>query len=140
MKTYLPPKSTLIVWQIRVTVLLALLVAVLYWFIADYFFVLLFVSLVLAIVFNLIYFPAFLRCYNISVNQNAIIIKSGVFIKHERILPFPRMIYAERQQTLVGKAFSVSALVLRVARAATLTVELKDSDIAEIMKAVAKWQ
>ncbi|MBQ6816459.1 MAG: PH domain-containing protein [Clostridia bacterium] len=140
MKTYLPPKSTLIVWQIRVTVLLALLVAVLYWFIADYFLVLFCVSLVLAVVFNLIYFPAFLRCYSISVNQNAIIIKSGVFIKHERILPFPRMIYAEKQQTLVAKAFSVSALVLRVARAATLTVELKDNDIAEIMKAVAKWQ
>lgn len=142
MKEYIPPKKTLHIVQIRVFIALALLVAITswVWFLTPYISVAIAVALVIAVVLNFIYLPIYFKNYSLSVNENAIIIKSGVLLRHERIIPFPRLVFAERQKTILARAFGVSSLILRAARAVSFTAEFSDKDIEEILGAVSKWE
>ncbi len=136
MKTYTPPKRIVWIWALRSVVILIILIFITMWvwFLTPYFAAVVYIAVLLALVFNVLYLPMYLKHYSITVSNSAIVIKSGVFIRHERIMPIPRMVYAERVQTLFARAFSVSALALKATRAITLTLELDSKDIDSILE------
>ncbi len=139
MTTYKPPKKTKTLWALRSLCFMVILCILSAWF------MFLSVKIVLAvlatiaavlILFNTIYMRAYIENYSVSVGQNAVIIKSGVFIKKERIMPQKRLIYTERITSPIAYLFSLSALTLRAARTMTLTIELDKEDIERIIKEV----
>lgn len=138
MKTYHPPKSTLFIWQIRVVVMLTLFLALLswVWFLTSYFLLIAAFLTAICIMLALLYLPKYFKNYSLSMTNNAIVIKSGVIVQHERVMPTPRLIYTERYRTPLARAFGVSGLILHATRAATFTAELSDADITEILKEI----
>ncbi len=136
MKTYTPPKKIIWVWALRSVVILIVIIFITMWvwFLAPYFGLVAYIAVLLTLAFNVLYLPMYLKHYSITVSNSAIVIKSGVIIRHERIMPIPRMVYAERVQTLFARAFSVSALALKATRAITLTLELDNRDIDSILE------
>ncbi len=140
MKTYHPPKSTIFLWQMRFVVMLTVLLALVswIWYINSYFIIFAIVLSILCVTVTFLYIPLYFKQYSLTICDNAVIIKSGVFVRHERIMPNPRLIYTERYRTPVSRAFGVSGLVLRATRAATFTAELSDADITEILKEMSQ--
>lgn len=140
MKTYHPPKSTIFLWQMRFVVMLTVLLALVswIWYINSYFIIFAIVLSILCVTVTFLYLPLYFKRYSLTICDNAVIIKSGVFVRHERIMPSPRLIYTERYRTPVSRAFGVSGLVLRATRAATFTAELSDADITEILKEMSQ--
>lgn len=140
MKTFSPPKSTLFVWQIRIVIMLTTVLALVswIWYIPMYFLIIAIAFLIFCIAIAFLYLQSYFKSYSLTICENAIIIKSGVFIRRERIMPTPRLIYTERYRTPVSRALGLSGLVLHATRAATFTVELSDTDISEILKEMAQ--
>ncbi len=140
MKTYHPPKSTLFLWQIRIVVMLTTLLALVswVWFLTAYFLLIAAFLALLCLAFVFLYLPQYFKNYSLTLSDNAIIIKSGVFVHHERIMPAPRLIYTERYRTPIATAFGVSGLVLHATRAVTFTAELSDFDTSEILKEMSR--
>ena len=140
MKIYYPPKSTLFLWQTRTVVMLTLLLALVswVWYVSFYFIITCVLLSVLFLSIAFLYLPHYFKHYSIELGKNAIIIKSGLFVRHERIMPTPRLIYTERYRTPVSKAFGLSGLVLHATRAATFTAEFSDTDIDEILKEMSR--
>ena len=144
MKTYTPPKNSVLLWQIRISVMLTSTAFVLFYATRVFslgFQMLLLIEGVLClvgIVLVFAYIPTYFKRYAISICDNAFIIKSGVFLTHERIMPEPRMIYAERYYTPLSKVLGLSGIILRASRAATFCAELSDKDINEILKEMSR--
>ncbi len=140
MKTYRPPRSTLLLWEIRNVVMLTIILAALswVWVLNAYYWVIVLIALLVFLFFAVFYLPRYLKNYSLTVCNNAVIIKSGVFLLHERIMPNPRLIYTERYRTPLARTLSLSGLVFHATRAATFTAELTDSDINEILKEMAR--
>lgn len=143
MKTYTPPKNTTLLWQIRIGVMSTTLVVAIYAAaklfgqvypviaVAEGILILMGIILIFA------YIPSYFKRYSIITTKNAIIIRSGIFLKTERIMPEPRMLYAESYHTPLAKALGLSGLLLRASRAATFCAELEEKDIKEILKEMA---
>lgn len=140
MKTYCPPKSTLFLWQIRIVVMLTIVLALVswVWYVNAYFIIVAAALCALCLAVAFLYLPHYFKHYSLTLCDNAVIIKSGVFVRHERIMPAPRLIYTERYRTPISRALGVSGLVLHATRAATFTAELRDTDIAEILKEMSR--
>ena len=72
------------------------------------------------------------------VNKRAIIIKSGVIIKIEKVLPRPRMIFVERFTTPLARVFGLSQLFLRATRTNLITAELTNDQINSILGVISE--
>lgn len=139
MKAYFPSKRTKLLWQIRVTAVGVVLIGITcfirplrlyFWAVAAV--VLLSTASVLA------YLPFFLKNFKLSLCENALIIESGVLIRHERVMPYPRMLYTEQRKTPLAGRLGVSSLVFRATKAAIFTPEFQDTDVCEILEALRK--
>lgn len=139
MKIYYPPKNTLFLWQIRLNLLLVLVLLLNLWIFAfSSVFLGIFIFLfAVSLFFTVFYFPKYFKNYSLTLKENALILKSGVFVLRERIMPYPRMVYAERRQTPISKILGVTGLILHATRAATFTVEFGNNDVFEIMEAIS---
>ncbi len=138
MKVFKPDKSTVFLWQIRVliiTALLSLITGSVKFFVSFFAYFSVVIAL-LGVIIAFLYIPKYFERYTIMVSRNALIIKSGIFLKHERIMPNPRLIYIERYFTPLSKAFGVCGLILHATKAATVTAEMKTADIEKIMEAI----
>ncbi len=138
MKTFKPDKNTLYLWQIRVLLITILLVVLCVWAksFVSFFVYLSVVFAVFGALAAFVYFPKYFDRYEVSVTENALIIKSGILLKHERIMPNPRLVYIERYYTPLSRCFGVCGLILHTTRAATFTAEMSQHDIGKIMEAI----
>lgn len=144
MKIYTPPKNTTLLWQIRIGIMLTVFNIVLY--AAVKLFGINFhicavaaaVLILIGIILIFAYIPSYFKAYSIELSENALIIKSGVLLKTERIMPEPRMLYTESYHTPLSKAFGLSGLMLRASRAATFCAELRATDTNEILKEMSR--
>lgn len=140
MKTYKPPKRTVLLWQIRIGIMSTMLCAVVvviktkfsYSFFAVDILILILFSVATGLVFW--YIPTYFKNYELTQGNNLLIIKSGVFLRHERIMPEPRLIYTKRYRTPLSRVFGLSNLLFRATRAITIGAEFCDKDIDEILK------
>lgn len=136
MKTYNTPKSTLKLWQTRLFLAFAALCLLTgwVWFLTLYFSIVIIAAFIFTIFLNYIYLPLFFKNYSVEVGRQAIIIKSGIFIKHSRIMTFPRLLYSEHIITPLARMFGVSAMLLRATRATVFVFELDKRHIKEILE------
>ncbi len=136
MKKYSVPKKTLNLWRARIFLVFAALCLLTgwVWFLTPYFSIVIITALTVSMVLNYLYLPFFFQNYYVEVGEQAIIIKSGIIIKHSRIMTYPRLLYAEHIITPLSRVFGVSAMLLRATRASVFVFELEKNDIAEILK------
>ena len=140
MKTYSPSKSSIILWQIRICIMSTTLCGAAIFLALNFGYMFFAVKvLIIALIlvsFGLVfwYIPTYFKNYELALDNRALIIKSGVFLRHERIMPEPRLIYTQRYRTPLSRAFGLSGLLLRATRAATFSAEFCDTDIDEILK------
>lgn len=133
------PKKTLLLWQIRVVMLTALVVAVCFNF-ANLFPFLKIVAIVSAVTGILVaafYLPLFVTGYRIYLKNDAVIINHGVFIKVTHIMPYSRLIYVQSFRTPLARLFSLSALSLKAARSKVFIPEMPCDDANRFISSVS---
>ena len=140
MKSYRPPKKALRLWQIRSLAVTLVFIAVTswLWFLTMYSTFITIAAVIAYIAVSFFYLPCYFRKYEILLDENALIIKSGVFITHERIMPYPRMLYTERLRTPLSYKLGLSALLIRATRATAVILELHNDDVDGILEATSK--
>lgn len=137
--SFRPPKKTLLLWQLRLMAILVVFIAVTSWLwvFAKYLTYIIITAAFIAGLLAFVYLPKYVKTYSITLRQKALIIKSGVFITHERIMPFPRLLYTEQLQTPLAASFGLSALLLKATRSAVVVIEINKADIEKIIEAIS---
>lgn len=134
------PRKTVQLWQARIAVVAAVLIAAVCFlsFISVW---LLIIPAVIAIALPVLifwYIPAFFASYEISFPDGAIVITRGVLIKSTHIMPFSRLVYAQSMATPLSRLLGLSALSLKAARSHLLIPELEKDAVDAFIKAVTK--
>ena len=134
------PVRTLLLWQIRVTVLFVLLGAVCLYFCSVYIWFWVLVRVITAVFLFVIlwYLPRFIRNYRIKLIGEAVIIENGVFIKTTHIMPYSRMIYTKSFTTPLAKAIGLTSISLKAARSSIIMPEILVSDAVVLLKLLSK--
>ena len=134
------PVRTLLLWQIRVTVLFVLLGAVCLYFCSVYKWFWVLVTVITAVFLFVIlwYLPRFIRNYRIKLIGEAVIIENGVFIKTTHIMPYSRMIYTKSFTTPLAKAIGLTSISLKAARSSIIMPEILVSDAVVLLKLLSK--
>ena len=134
------PVRTLLLWQIRVTVLFVLLGAVCLYFCSVYKWFWVLVTVITAVFLFVIlwYLPRFIRNYRIKLIGEAVIIENGVFIRTTHIMPYSRMIYTKSFTTPLAKAIGLTSISLKAARSSIIMPEILVSDAVVLLKLLSK--
>lgn len=135
MKRHVLPKRTLLLWQTRVVMLTALLIAVCLWYVSalPLLKVVVWLLLIVGAAIVTVYLPLFFKSYEMLVQGEAIIINYGVFIKFSHIMPYPRLIYAQTFATPLARIMGVTALSLKAARSRVIIPEVLLPDAIKVL-------
>lgn len=138
MKTYFSGKKTLFLWYFRISVfyISAFAAVAKVSFLNRYYWAII-ALLAVAAALSLLYARQYLKGFSITLGEGAVTVVSGVFIKNEKIMPFPKHIYTVKYKTPIAAKMGVSALVLKAARVAVLVPELNEADAEEIIRALS---
>lgn len=139
MKEYRLPKKTVVLWQLRFTVLCALLLAMasLTLFFSKWMIIPLSALFLVFTLFITIFIPLHIKSYKIEVSRETVVINRGVIIRVNHIMPFSRFIYAEQITTPAARFMGLSALSLKVARGFILIPEMQRQDAAELIATIS---
>ncbi len=80
------------------------------------------------------YIPRFYRSYNVAVNEDALVVSRGVFIRRRYVLPCPRLIYFERTETLFSRLFGLFFVRVHAARARLTILGLTRSEALKLTR------
>ncbi len=142
MKENTLPKKTTILWQVRIIFTTLCLVALC--LVSSNFFVYFKIAaIVIAILGFLItfwYLPVFFKKYTIVLTNDAVVVKYGIFIKTEHIMPFKRMIYAQSIETPLARKFGIAAVRLKAARSYLNVAETEKSAVEAIINFLAEGE
>lgn len=135
MKKQALPKRTLLLWQIRVVMLIALLVAACFWFesMLPFLDIVVWVLCALCLVLVVWYLPTFFKGYEMLFQKEAVIINYGVFIKFSHIMPYSRLIYAQTFASPIARLMGVTALSLKAARSRVIVPEVLFADAQKVL-------
>lgn len=135
MKHFVLPKRTLLLWQMRVVMLTAVLVAVCLWYVGllPFLKIAVWILLGLCVAVVTVYLPLFFKSYDMMFQGEAIIINYGVFIKFSHIMPYSRLIYAQTFATPLARIMGVTALSLKAARSRVIIPEVLLSDAIKVL-------
>lgn len=127
-------------WQIRLFPIAVALIVIAAVFLKVNIAAFVFLS-VFALLFSLtvvIYIPLYIKSFEISCLDNAIIVKSGVIITVSHILPFPRTVYYRTYSTYLSQKLGLCGIVLKGARANIIIPETKKNDIENIISKITE--
>lgn len=79
------------------------------------------------------YIPRLHKSYRIILSEEAVVLIRGVFIRHQYIMPCPRMIYAERFRTPLLAALHIQGVRLMAARARLTIPALSLRDAEDVL-------
>lgn len=136
------PKKTTVLWQIRmVLITFALAVACFYF---SYLFSFLKIAAIAVAVVGVLtaflYLPFFFKSYKIILSNDAVIVKYGILIKVDHIMPYKRMIYAQSFQTPLARIFGIAAVRLKAARSYLFVAEIDEQSVQSIIDFLAEGE
>lgn len=142
MKENTLPKKTVWLWMVRIVVITFILVA------GCFYFTPLFSPLkiaaivigVLGLIIAFVYLPFFFKTYKIILSNDAVIVKFGILIKAEHIMPYKRMIYAQSFETPLARLLGVAAVRLKAARSYLLVAEVEKESARAIIDFLAEGE
>lgn len=142
MKENTLPKKTTILWQIRVIVVTFILASLCLYFVPFFSFlkVAAIVIAVLGVLIAFLYLPFFFKTYKIILSNDAVIVKFGIIIKLEHIMPYKRMIYAQSFETPMARIMGVTAVRLKAARSYLLVAEIEKESAQSIIDFLAEGE
>lgn len=122
------PKKTRILWQIRIVFAFVCLCALVAFFSRFTLWFLLPAAIIatIGLVFAFIYIPFYFKSYEISVDDNSIIIKKGVIFKTTNIMPYPRLVFAQSFATPLSSMLKMKCVMLKAARGWMLIPEIEN--------------
>ena len=136
------PKRTSWLWFVRVIFITFILVALCFYF-SPLFSPLKIVAVIIGIIGVLLAFislPFFFRTYKIILSKDVVIVKYGILIKVEHIMPYKRMIYAQSFETPLARILGVTAVRLKAARSYLLVAEIEKESAQEIIDFLAEGE
>ena len=142
MKENTLPKRTTWLWFVRV-IFITFIVSVLCLYFAPLFSLLKIAAIVigvLGLITSFIYLPFFFKTYKIILSNDAVIVKFGIFIKAEHIMPYKRMIYAQSFETPLARILGVAAVRLKAARSYLLVAEIEKESAQAIIDFLAEGE
>ena len=136
MKTYLLPKKTIWLWQIRITLISAFLILVFLWapFNTVWTVFTCGLTFILFLFFAFWYMPKFIKSCKITIANDSVIIKRGVLIRNCHILPFSRLIHTQSVATPLARLFRLETVLLKAARFRIFVPELSRDDAESLVK------
>ena len=142
MKEYTLPKKTTFLWQIRIILLTFALAALCLYFsgIFSFLSVAAFALIIAGVLIAFVYIPLFFNSYKIILSNDAVIVKYGVIIKNDHIMPYKRMIYAQSYQTPVARLLGVAAVRLKAARSYLSVAEIDKKSVQAIIDFLAEGE
>lgn len=139
MKVYRAPKKAAWLWLIRISIVLSVMVAILKLFhVKQNFAFMATVATIGISVAAVFYILVYAKNYAIEVTGRAIIVKNGVIIKKERILPSPRLIFAESYELPIERVLKLKTLAFRAVNQRLFTLPLDIKDAEEILKEISE--
>lgn len=140
MKEYRLPQKTVVLWQLRTTLICAVLLGSLSFglFISGWALLLLSTLFVIFILFITFFVPCHIKSYSINVSRETVIINRGVIIRVNHIMPLSRFIYAEQISSPIARRMGLCALSLKVARGFIIIPELDKRDAEDIITALSE--
>lgn len=136
------PKRTSWLWFVRVIFITFILVALCFYF-SPLFSPLKIVAVIIGIIgviLAFIYLPFFFRTYKIILSNDAVIVKYGILIKVEHIMPYKRMIYAQSFETPLARILGITAVRLKAARSYLLVAEIEKESAQAIIDFLAEGE
>ena len=136
------PKKTTWLWILRILLVTFILVALCLYFTSLFSFLKIaaIVIGVLGLITSFIYLPFFFKTYKIILSNDAVIVKFGIFIKAEHIMPYKRMIYAQSFETPLARVLGVAAVRLKAARSYLLVAEIEKESARAIIDFLAEGE
>ena len=136
------PKRTTWLWFVRLILITFILLALCYYF-SPLFAPLKIAAIIIGILGLLlafVYLPFFFKTYKIILSNDAVIVKYGIFIKVEHIMPYKRMIYAQSFETPLARVLGVTAVRLKAARSYLLVAETEKESAQAIIDFLAEGE
>ena len=136
------PKKTTWLWFVRV-IFITFIVSVLCLYFAPLFSLLKIAAIVIAVlgvILAFVYLPFFFKTYKIILSNDAVIVKYGILIKVEHIMPYKRMIYAQSFETPLARILGVAAVRLKAARSYLLVAEIEKESAQSIIDFLAEGE
>lgn len=130
------PQKTVILWQIRATVTAALFVFVFFRLcikISTYFIIGVAVCAGVWAAAVFWYLPALIHSFKADISAAGIVIKRGVIVKTERIMPETRLVFVKVAATPLSLIFGLKTVSFLAAKARVSTFELKSGDAERII-------
>ncbi len=126
--TFLLPKKTRLLWQMRIIFVFALLCAAIAFFSRYTLWFLLPAAIIatLGLVFAFVYVPFYFKSYKINVDENSISITKGVIIRTTNIMPYPRLVFAQSFSTPLSTVMKMKCVMLKAARGWMLIPEIEN--------------
>ena len=136
------PKKTTWLWILRILLVTFILVALCLYFTSLFSFlkIVAIVIGVLGLITSFIYLPFFFKTYKIILSNDAVIVKFGIFIKAEHIMPYKRMIYAQSFESPLARVLGVAAVRLKAARSYLLVAEIEKESARAIIDFLAEGE
>ncbi len=136
------PKKTILLWQVRLVITTFVLAALCFYFseLLTYLKIAAVVIAVLGLLVTFIYLPFFFKSYKIILTNDAVIVKYGILIKIDHIMPYKRMIYAQSLQTPLARIFGVAAVRLKAARSYLFVAEIENESVQSIIDFLAEGE
>ena len=142
MKENTLPKKTVWLWMVRIVVITFILVAGCF-YLTPLFSPLKIAAIVIGIlglIIAFVYLPFFFKSYKIILSNDAVIVKFGILIKAEHIMPYKRMIYAQSFETPLARLLGVAAVRLKAARSYLLVAEIEKESAKAIIDFLAEGE
>lgn len=136
------PKKTTLLWQVRTILITLILVGACLYF-EPLFSPLLIIAIVIGVLglfAALVYLPYYFKSYRIYLSEEAVIVKFGVLIKIEHIMPYKRMIYAQSFATPLARFFGLAAVRLKAARSYLFVFEIEKKSVKAIIDFLAEGE
>ena len=136
------PKKTTWLWILRILLVTFILVALCLYFTSLFSFLKIaaIVIGVLGLITSFIYLPFFFKTYKIILSNDAVIVKFGIFIKAEHIMPYKRMIYAQSFESPLARVLGVAAVRLKAARSYLIVAEIEKESAQAIIDFLAEGE
>lgn len=133
------PYKTCTLLRIRVVLLILVLEAgPVYMAIAlsKYFYILVAVLGLLCLFFLCFYIPRFVKSTEITVSNDGVVVKYGVFYKTEKIMPILRLIFMETYQTPLARLMGLCAVSFLGAKSRVTIPEISKTDAEKLFALV----
>ena len=142
MKENTLPKKTTLLWQVRIIIITFILVAACLYFepLFSFLKIAAIVIGIIGIILAFLYLPFFFKSYKIILSNDAVIVKFGIIVKIEHIMPYKRMIYAQSFETLLARIFGIAAVRLKAARSYLFVAEIEKEAAQTIIDFLAEGE